>query len=144
MALSRGPIPEHSSQRRRRNQDGTPVETVPGGTVDLRGPELGLELAQLARDWYESLRESAQAQFYEPSDWQMARVAAQCLNDYMVDSKRSAMKFAAFQAATSPLLVTEGDRRRVRMEIDRSAPDSSAQDAKVTALDRYRRVAAGG
>lgn len=142
---TRGPVPERSDQVRRRNAPEIPIEKVEGGTVDVVGPDLNLEDAhQLAADWYESLRGSAQAKFYEPSDWQMARVAAQCLSDYMADSKRSAMKFQAFQAATSPLLVTEGDRRRVRMEIDRTPPDTAAHDAKVAVMDRYRRVASSG
>lgn len=135
-----GPIPERSDQRRRRNAPEIPIDRVEGGLVDVVGPDLDVEGAHpLAVDWFESLRGSAQAKFYEPSDWQMARIAAQCLTDYMADDRRSAMKFSAFQAATTALLVTEGDRRRMRMEIDRTPPDTSVRDAKVTAMSRYRR-----
>ncbi|ONI88222.1 hypothetical protein ALI144C_07155 [Actinosynnema sp. ALI-1.44] len=42
------------------------------GPVDV--PELGLdEPHPLIVDFYESLKHSAQSQFYEPSDWQFAR-----------------------------------------------------------------------
>lgn len=141
---SRGPIPKPIDERLGHvtKAEEAEVDKIPALSGSVAAPELGLDLHPLAADWYASLAQSAQARFYEPSDWQVARIIAQSIHDYMADSKRSSMKFAATMAAMTSLLVTEGDRRRVRMEIDRTPPDRVASDAKVSVLDRYRRDSA--
>lgn len=140
---SRGPVPKRSTERLGHvtQAESDSIERLdPNVALAVPAPPLGLELHQLAVDWYDSLAVSGQARHYEPSDWQVARIIAQSIHDYMADSKRSSMKFAALMAAMSNLLVTEGDRRRVRMEIDRTPVDSSLLDARVAVLDRYRRA----
>ncbi|UJW28673.1 hypothetical protein L3Q67_25750 [Saccharothrix sp. AJ9571] len=69
---TRGSVPKRADQRIRRNKDEQPVETVTAaGAVDV--PELGFpEPHPMIVDFDESLANSAQAQFYEPSDWQFA------------------------------------------------------------------------
>ena len=47
------------------------------------------------------------------------------------------MKLTAALNALSGLLVTEGDRRRLRIELE-SAHDDEEQDASVTAIQDYR------
>ena len=93
----------------------------------------------IARDWFTSLSESGQSQFYEPSDWAAARYVAEILSKHVKAAKPSAQMFAGIWSAMSDLLSTEAARRRVRMEIEREPEDAGAA-AKVTALDDYRQA----
>ena len=91
----------------------------------------------MAADWYRSLSESGQARFYEPSDWQTARVWAEVLSRQLATHRMSAQMVTAWAAAAGELLTTEGARRRVHLELSRPQVDSD-EDAAVTALDDYR------
>jgi len=136
----RGPVPKRSSQRRRRNADGVPDITPLPATL-VKAPPLGFPAHQLAADWYASLAESGQAQFFEPSDWQAARVLAYDLTRHLNSGRVSAQMTAALWSAMGDLLTTEAARRRVRLEIDRSTGDAEDQAAGVVAvLDDYRRA----
>lgn len=128
-----GPIPKRSEERRRRNKvDTTQVEIV--GTVEV--PEPDPDWHPAAARWYESLQLSGQHKFYEPSDWAAAQLLAHELTR-MLKARASATMFAAVWAAMGDLLTTEGERRRVRMEIVRR-PEPVEAPAGVTRLDDYR------
>lgn len=117
---ARGPVPKRSDQRIRRNKDDAgPVEKV----VSLEAvevPELGLvDPHPLITDFYNGLIDSVQAQYYEPSDWAFARWTLH-FADQLVKSKRpSSQMLVAINSALSDLLVSEGSRRRVRLEVER-------------------------
>jgi len=134
-----GPVPKRSSQRRRQNRVQTDRVEVAEKVVV---PELGIDDPHpIARDFYESLRLSGQAQWYEPSDWQRARVFTQLLSDQLYTGRPSSMMYQALQRDMDALLVSEGERRRVRMEIERLPVDTSVEDAKVAQMARYRQAA---
>lgn len=135
-----GPAPKRSEVRRRRNkQDIDRVQVA--GTVEP--PDLGIEDAHpLAVDLYEALKESGQARWYEPSDWARARLLVWSLSKMLDSGRPSAMLLAALQKDMDALLVSEAERRRVRMEIERGAADNSAEQAKVAQMEKYRRAAA--
>lgn len=137
-----GPIPKRSSQRRRQNKVHTDrvevAEQVVVPDLDVDDPH------PIARDLYESLRLSGQAQWYEPSDWQRARVFIHLLSNQLKAGKPSSMMYTALQRDMDALLISEGERRRVRMEIERSPVDTSVEDAKVAQMARYRQAAGSG
>lgn len=142
---TRGPVPERSDQRRRRNKPagGLGIDAVAAvGVVEQPDPDPMWH--PLASDWYTSLAESGQARYYEPSDWQTARVWAEVLSRQLSGGRISAQMIAAWSGGATELLTTEGARRRMRMEIDRSEPDTEAEDARVTVLDRYKRDSRAG
>lgn len=144
VARSTGPIPERSDQRRRRNKpaEADSVESAPGSPVET-APEASEAWNSMARDWFNSLAESGQSAFYEPSDWQTARIWAEVLSRQLnAGQKMSSMMIAAWSSASAELLTTEGARRRGRLELQREEPDLEAVSAKVTTLDRYRNAAA--
>src|SRR5882757_6354402 len=77
--------PKRSDQLIRRNIPETPVEKITAiGAVPI--PELDLtslgavRVHPLVVDFYESLKESAQNKFFEPSDWQTARLTMYAQN----------------------------------------------------------------
>lgn len=100
----------------------------------------------VAEQWYRSLAQSGQALFYEPSDWSTAYLVADQISRaleprptvigedssgepiirYMVVPMPGATLNAILKANSS-LMASEGDRRRLRIELDRK----KAQDAKL-------------
>lgn len=131
----RGPIPERSDAVQRRNKPDTPVDKVPVfGAVVV--PELGLKNPHpLTVDLYTSMKDSGQSKFYEPSDWESARIAMHFLDKLLKKANPSAMMLTTVNQMLSNLLLTEGERRRVRMEVERK-PDGPA--APVLSLtDRF-------
>lgn len=128
----RGPVPKRSTERRRRNKE-SKVETVQPLPAAVSIPAADAKWHPIARDLYESLATSGQAQFFEPSDWAAARYAAHEMSRAL-RNKFSSMGFAAIWTAWSSLLVTEGDRRRVRLEIERQ----QGEPAKVTSLAAFK------
>lgn len=97
----------------------------------------------IASDWYLSLRESGQAAFYQPSDWAVARYAADLMSKVLLSERGpNGQLVAALNSVMSSLLTTEGDRRRARMELERQKP-AGTRLASVSPLDSYRDIAGG-
>ncbi|WP_109556969.1 phage terminase small subunit [Mycobacteroides abscessus] len=151
MIGTRGPIPKREDQRVRRNEQEIPTEKVVAiGKVPV--PDLGLENPHpFVVEFYESIRQSAQSNYYEPSDWQFARLTMYALNEELNAVYQSGdnkgkkkplgvMKLQVLNQMMSTLLLTEGDRRRVRMEIERN-PGPTADGGKVlTMADHFKQV----
>lgn len=140
-----GPIPKRSEERRRRNKDDGPklVQAAAGAPADVPDlPEPDPLWHPIAIDWYLSLRESGQAAFYEPSDWAMARYAAELMSRGLSsDRPPNGQYVSALDSVMARLLTTEGDRRRARIELERKP--AGPQLAAVKPLDAYRDLAGG-
>jgi hypothetical protein len=84
-------------------------------------PELGFDDPHfLTVDLYRSLSESAQARFYEPSDYQIARAVLHFLDQQFKTSRPSGQMVQSLFSQLTDLLLTEGARRRVRLEVERA------------------------
>lgn len=141
---SRGPAGKRSDQQmghRTQAEKADVTKVAMKGPVDI--PELGFEAHELVTSLYHSLAQSGQAKFYEPSDWQYARIIMSQLNDYLSQEKKSPTMFGEIMSALTSLMLTEGDRRRLKMEIDRS--DNSEQEAKAKEdrMAQFRLLAGG-
>lgn len=132
---TRGPIGKRDEERVRRNVPENPTETIQViGKVSI--PELGDvshlgETHPLITEMYESIKQSAAVKYYEPTDWQFARLALYTLNQELIAAQHNgkpvgAMKLTAINQMLSALLLTEGDRRRARLEIERAPGDPTA------------------
>lgn len=130
-----GPVPKRAQDRRRRNKvDIDTVEVL--GEVPV--PPADDEWHPLALEWYESLAKSGQSRYYEPSDWATARYIAEAMTRNLCNPRGFSDKlFSAVLSGMGNLLTTEGERRRVRMEIERSATAPAPKLASVTPIDRY-------
>jgi len=152
---ARGPVPKRSEERRRMNEPEIPIDKVAAvGPVAI--PPANPRWHKIATQIYESLEVSGQATFYEPSDWAAAYLLAEALSR---DLKPQAIgvsiitgrvvratvplkggSLAAYLKAFAALGVTEGDRRRIGIEIDRKP---APKLAPVSVMDEYR-TALGG
>lgn len=132
-----GPPPKRESQRRRVNKPVVPVDHAE--SVATPSPLLGGEHSDLGRRFWESLGRSGQSQFYEPSDWLAAELAVGAIDAFV--KKPSAVLYQSIQSAMSNLLVTDGDRRRMRLELERNkVSPGSEQDADIARIADFRRT----
>jgi hypothetical protein len=130
-------MPKRSDQLIRRNKQDIPVEKLEvfGAVV---APPLGItDPHPIIREMYISLKESGQARYYEPSDWQYARFVMHFADQLIKSARPSGQMLATVQTMMSNLLMTEGDRRRVRLEVERTT-DSGGEVLQVADLFRQR------
>lgn len=129
----RGPVGKRDSQRRRRNKHEVETLTAAGSPIVI-APEPGEDWEPLATDWYLSLGASGQSVFFEPSDWAFAQIVADTLSRYLRAGKPNAVLFSSIMSAMSSLLTTEGDRRRLRIELSKSQEDNEDDDSDFAEL----------
>lgn len=134
-----GPVPKRSEERIRRNKPDVEITKVEAQGAVFQ-PRLGLtdeEVHPIIQDFWFSLGDSAQAKYYEPSDWQMARVTMHMLNKLLLQSRPSAQLLQTVHSMMGDLLVSEGARRRVRMEIEREQSKADLIDISELFKERF-------
>lgn len=141
-----GPTPNRSDQRVRRNKPKVPIQKVTAiGVIPI--PDLcitdDLGVHPLVNDLFQSLKDSAQSKYYEPSDWHYARLALHFVNRLLWSSRPSSEMLATVNSMLTSLLMTEGDRRRVRLEIERKPPGEIGQQ-EATVADMFKRALGAG
>ncbi|MFB8351003.1 phage terminase small subunit [Streptomyces niveus] len=135
----RGPIPNREEDLARpRSRKGTDEQDAKKGLMrKVAVPRADPEWHPIAKQLYDSLRKSGQADFYQQSDWAYAYALCDDLSHYKNSSKRSAQMAQTLYAALGNLLVTEGDRRRVRIELQE--PEVETTSASVLAIADYKK-----
>lgn len=122
-------VPKRSQQRRRRNA--VQVDSGPSA-VATRGPDAPEWLTGLPLAWYESLRTSGQSAWYTDSDWTAALVVAKAIKAFEDEPKAALL--AAILSGFNSLAATEGDRRRLRLELEQVGGEAG----DVAEIDDYR------
>ena len=135
-----GPVGKRSDQRRRRNKpEGAQLSVAPAAP-EVEAPEPSDSWHPLMVDWYRSLINSGQSSFYEPSDWQMARLAAHIMSQELNSGELvKAATVKEFQAIANNLMTTEGARRKLRVELQRG-PQSVVEDESVSVMADYKEM----
>jgi hypothetical protein len=134
-----GPIPNREADlaRPRERQGGNIQPVTKGELKPVTVPDADPSWHPIATRLYESLRSSGQAGFYQNSDWAFAMSVCDDLSHYKKSLKRSGQMLQTIYAALERLLVTEGDRRRVRIELHE--PEDDSEPAAVLAIADYKR-----
>lgn len=141
MPGERGPVGKRVDQRLGHQSKAArqAVTRAPGAEV-VEVPEGDPDWHPIAARWYAALGQSGQSQFYESSDWLTAYAVAESMSrefhpQPMVIGKGAdahlemvllppkAASLTAWLKAGSGLLVLEGDRRRVALELTRPEPE---------------------
>lgn len=93
-----------------------------------------------ARDWYNSLKTSGQSDYFQNSDWQMARFCGDLISHvYEQRFYRMTMMIAEINSMMAKLGTSEGDRRQtMRVELD--LPEVEEQSEEDEAEDHYDNV----
>lgn len=133
----RGPVPKHSSERvghaRGKAED---IAITRGEAREVKWPAADRAWSKRAKELYRSAKDSGQADFYQQSDVAQLRFLLDQVTYYEAQPARSAMMLQVIMATLNSLLFTEGERRRVRVELDKA--DTSAVDAQVVAINSYK------
>ena len=132
-----GPPPNRSDQRRRTNKpEGVQVTKAPGAELVVP-PGADPAWHPVASRWFQSLRSSGQSAFYEDSDWATAYLIAESMSrELHTGEPPTGAAMSAWLKAMGSLMVTEGDRRRARLELER--PSAEEVPADVDDLADYR------
>lgn len=132
------PLPKRSSERIRRNKLEVPIDKVSViGKIQI--PELGIdEPHPITADLYQSLRESAQSRYFEPSDWAYARFCLTFADKLLKSARPSGPVLATVHSMMGDLLVSEGSRRRFRVEVERSSAETEAEVLDIASLFKLR------
>jgi hypothetical protein len=155
---ARGPVGKRSDQRlgHRAKAEMDEVDKIPATPVRPTSPEPEEKWHPLAKRWYESLAASGQSVFYEPSDWATAVLIAESISrdlkpQFVGLNEESGepifesipMKgasLAGYLKAMTALVVTEGDRRRAGIELQRgTGTDEDEEAADATVIDAHAR-----
>lgn len=142
-----GPIPNRSDDysRARDANKGDRVPVTKGTALPPVIPEPDEDWHPIARQLWDSFEGSGQTHYWQSSDWAYAYSVMDDLTHYKYAERRSAMMLSALDSAFARLLVTEGDRRRVRLELDHPEDDeTSVGDAAVADYRKRLGVIQGG
>lgn len=116
---ARGPVGKAENQlarpRSRKGGDQQPV-TV-GERRKTTEPDANAAWHPIAIELFNSAKRSGQAGFYQDSDWWLLYSICDDLSVYKKSTRRSAQFAQTLYSAMERLLIAEGDRRRVRLEL---------------------------
>lgn len=133
-----GPVPKRSDERIRRNKPDRPIEKVTSiGVVGI--PDLGLDDPhEVTVGLYQALLDSAQSRYFEPSDWAYARFCLHFADKLIKQPRPSGQVLATVHSMLSDLLVSEGSRRRFRIEIERADEGADNNVLDIATLFKQR------
>ncbi len=156
------PAQKKPDHQRRRNAGSEPADDVITGPAEIEIPRAKSSWHPVARQWYESLAQSAQIAYYQPSDWAYAFMVAESLSrdlkprvvgtelltstdaegniNQRLEVVRASMPLAgssmnALTRAMGNLLGTHPDRTKANVKI---APVEDGEDGSVTWIDTAR------
>lgn len=137
---ARGPVPKRSEERvgHPMQAGGHAADITPGELREVKWPPADSSWSKRAKEMYASVRDnrSGQADFFQQSDVARLRFMLDQMTYYESQPQRSAMMLQVLTSEMSNLLFSEGDRRRVRIELSRV--DNSVKNAEIVAIDSYR------
>ena len=147
-----GPVPKRSTERLGHRTDKADPRRVEM-KEDIRPPKPDPTWHPIARYFYDSLKRSAMSQFYDVSDWATAFTLCETISrdlkpqviayddrlHKVIRVKRpvKGSSLAGYARFFALLGVTEGDRRRLNVEISRYSAEKPELHA-VKTLDDYR------
>ncbi|AKY03613.1 hypothetical protein SEA_IZZY_6 [Streptomyces phage Izzy] len=134
-----GPVPNRESDLARpRSRKGGDVQEVTKGVMrPVKIPNADRDWHPIAKRLWDSLKTSGQADYYQNSDWAFAWSLCEDLSYYKKSGKRSGQMLQTIYSAFERLLVAEGDRRRVRIELHEPEPETTP--ASVLAIADYKK-----
>lgn len=133
-----GPLPKDPEDRVRRNK--TNENGLGDEIIEMEGevkPPSGVKfLEPEVQAMWDALKKSVNTKFYEPTDWAYAVMTLKLWDNTLLKKEvPSAMLLTALDAMLGKMLMTEGDRRRLKIFARR---EKREEVTKVKAQDFYR------
>lgn len=154
-----GPIPKRSEERRRRNKDETGldlerVDIAQLASLDVEIPVADPNWHEISKMMWDSLKRSGGSIFLEPSDWAVAYLLCESisrdLSEQVVGITESGevikseiplkgASLTAYLKGFASLMMLEGDRRRLRVELNREKNlEDAANSPAVSSISQKR------
>ncbi len=134
-----GPVPSREADLARpRERKGSDIVPVTRGVLrNVRVPHPDPDWHPIATMIYKNQKSSGQADLMQNSDWAMLYSLCDDMSYFKNQGgRRSAQLAQVIYSGLERLLVTEGDRRRVRLELHEKETES--QSAELYAIDTYK------
>lgn len=136
-----GPIGKRSDQKHGHRDHNAGVLKAPAGPVVDPGPPDDC-WANIAKSTWEAFKISGQSRFFEATDWEYLRYICECMSRNLHQGgKMSAVMMANVQSGLGDLLATEGNRRRVKMELQRGGVEDNDENDSLALVAEYKRGA---
>ena len=134
---SRGPIPQRTDRPGGYRPDERRRKAESGSDGITRAPSTAAKQPPASRDWHpiakrlwKAAGESGQSILYQPSDWAVLYSLMDDLTYYKNGAKRSGQMLQTIMSSLTSLLLTEGDRRRLQVELDHPEPETTTPGAE--------------
>jgi len=144
-----GPIPQpDDTLARKRTRKGGDVKPLTvGERRPTRIPRADPQWHPIAKQLFNAVKRSGQSDFYQDSDWWLLYSLCEDLSVYKTPrheeedgtvwyGRRSGQMLQTIMSSMERLLITEGDRRRVRIELQE--PVTPKPTLTLVGLDLYR------
>ena len=115
-----GAVPKRESKRRNTHT----AKDRKGKAVKVRIPRAPAEWNPTVKAWYAALRRGPQAGFYEEPDWHLAITAGHVYQRWLEGAGINTL--SEFRRIGERLMITEADRRRAHIEVERTVVDAPA------------------
>lgn len=132
-----GPVPKRSEERLGHPNGKASENPISRGELrKVKWPNADRNWSKRAKELWAGIRNSGQADFFQQSD--VARIAflMDQVTYYEGMKQKSSMMLQVICSEMTTLLFSEGDRRRVRIELVKS--DTSVKDAQLLSIDGYK------
>lgn len=133
---SNGPIPKREAERVNPAPKHKPISK--GELREVVWPEPDPDWHPTALRMWEALPVSGQVHWYQQTDIAYAWFVCEELSRYCKSNKRSAMMLTALDKAMTSLMLTEVERRKVRIELHDGADDEGSNPELALVMDMMR------
>lgn len=137
----RGPLPKRSDEPHSRGggmdapgKDGF-IHTVSPAGNNVTIPEADPTWHPIARYVWNGMLESGARRFYESTDWALLYSVCDDISYYKRCERRSGQMLSSINAMLTSLLLSEGDRRRVGIELQKTAETPVESDGVASMRD---------
>lgn len=160
--MTKGPVPKRSDVRIRRNKDYPEITSAAAGGAHP-APYLPDEAWHpVARELFDAAQRSGQAQFYEMTDWWSVYFACEAISMHlrpqfigfaeesdggksrkypvMAVQPPNGATLNAIRSMMAALLMTEADRRRSQLELQKAATEVAASAGSAAVTDIRSRL----
>lgn len=143
---TRGPVPKRSDEGHRTTRArkrGVSKVAAPVGGGEFEVPEPDEEWHRIAKDLWAAALVSPQRKYYTATDWMVLYSLCDDLSYYKSMGKRSGQMLASLNSMMTSLLLTEGDRRRVQIELE-VRTEEELESAGVASMRAWAEARASG
>lgn len=136
---SRGPIPKRSNERTRRHKAGKDgIEIKKGEALEWEWVEANEEWPDYVQEYYNAFQQSGMKMYFQQTDVRQLYLACEMMAQQFNTGRPSAMMIAEAFKLLDGLGATEGERRRMKIELEKYVEpedDSGKRMAQVTNIN---------